>query len=130
MVQIQHPSESRSILASACNWWRSRHTERNFDSDPFIFSMPCFARTASFLLIILTKAWRFSLLTTHVWTLPNLAQIRRSSVSLHLVTVRATYFMKDEEDTYPTPPTNNVLLRTDHSRLAGVFRHRGLGLYL
>lgn len=46
--------------------------------------MAAFALTASFRRNILTKAWRLSLFTMQVWTLPCLLKICRSSFSEHL----------------------------------------------
>lgn len=66
--------------------------------------MPSFARTASSRVIILTKAWRLSVLTMHVWTLPNAKKIARKSSSEDLRTVNTLFV--DNEGSYLRDPTD------------------------
>jgi hypothetical protein len=79
-----------------------------------VSSVPSLALTASRRLIILTKAWRLSLLTMQVWTVPNRVKMLRSSASEQLFRQLLVHMACEvgRADTYVTPPTKSVRLKT------------------
>lgn len=69
--------------------------------------------TASLRVSILMNAWRLSLFTIQVCTLPHCPKMPRNSCSEHLFHVNITNFQDIEICiTHVTPPTNSVRLRT------------------
>lgn len=79
----------------------------------FLASSLCsLALMASLRVSIFTNAWRFSLLTMHVWTVPKRLKTLRNSFSEHLELFVSGVAVKLAFATHVTPPTKSVRLRT------------------